>query len=127
MAIRSTLVNTGDKNSIDAARTMVHELRRIKTSLSGLATQATQVDILNLLTNIDTNIDSLLTSTELANWTLTAGNSIEYTYYAGVEGGNPSGTTTNVKTIVYKQGVTTIVTQTIAYNAADLVISITTA
>lgn len=56
-----------------------------------------------------------------------AGNSIEYTYYAGVEAGNPSGTTTNVKTIVYKTGVTTIITKTIAYDANDLVISITTA
>jgi NADH:ubiquinone oxidoreductase subunit D len=126
MSIRSTLVNTGDKNSIDAARTMVHELRRIKSSLTNIATSGLQSTMVSLLTNIDTNINSLLTSTELSNWETIVGNSKEFTYYAGVEPGNPSGTITNIKTIIYKQGVTTIITQTIAYNAADLVISIIT-
>ncbi len=75
---------------------------------------------------IDTNISSLLTSTELANWNLKAGNSTEYTYYTGIDTGNPSGSTSNVKLIVYKEGISTILTQTISYNASDLVISIVT-
>ena len=88
MAIRSTLVGTPDKNSIDAARTVTHELRRIKSALVNISTAPNQTSAINLLatidatlTTIDTNISSLLTSTELANWTLVAGNSIEYNYY----------------------------------------------
>jgi hypothetical protein len=133
MAIRSTLVGTPDKNSIDAARTVTHELRRIKSALVNVSTAPNQTSIINLLTTIDaslttidTNISSLLTSTDLANWTLVAGNSIEYTYYTGIAAGNPSGSTSNVETIVYKQGATTIITQTISYNASDLAISIIT-
>ena len=127
MAIRSTLVGTPDKNSIDAARTVTHELRRIKSALVNISTAPNQNSAINLLATIDTNIDSLLTSTELANWNLKAGNSTEYTYYTGtVIPCNPSGSTSNVQTIVYKQGATTIITQTISYNASDLVISIVT-
>lgn len=133
MAIRSTLVGTPDKNAIDSSRTIVHELRRIKSSLLNVSTAPNQSSSIALLTTIDaslttidTNISSLLTSTELANWTLTAGNSIEYNYYTGVAAGNPSGSTSNVETIVYKQGITTIITQTISYNGSDLVISIIT-
>lgn len=133
MAIRSTLVGTPDKNSIDAARTVTHELRRIKSALVNVSTAPNQTSTINLLTTIDaslatidTNISSLLTSTELANWNLKAGNSTEYTYYTGIDGGNPSGSTSNVRLITYKQGATTIITQTISYNASDLVISIVT-
>ncbi len=126
MAIRSTLVGTPDKNSIDAARTVTHELRRIKSALVNVSTAPNQTSAINLLATIDTNIDSLLTSTELANWNLKAGNSTEYTYYTGIDGGNPSGSTSNVRLITYKQGATTIITQTISYNAADLVISMVT-
>jgi hypothetical protein len=133
MAIRSTLVGTPDKNSIDAARTVTHELRRIKSALVNVSTAPNQTSIINLLTTIDaslttidTNISSLLTSTDLANWTLVAGNSIEYSYYTGIAPGNPSGSTSNVETIVYKQGATIIITQTISYNASDLAISIIT-
>ena len=133
MAIRSTLVGTPDKNSIDAARTVTHELRRIKSALVNVSTAPNQTSIINLLTtieihlnNISSDINSLLTSTNLANWTLEAGNSIEYNYYTGIAPGNPSGSTSNVETIVYKKGVLIVITQTISYNASDLAISIIT-
>jgi hypothetical protein len=88
-------------------------------ALSGLATEAT-------LQAIETGQDDLITLLEKANWTSVSGNSIEYAYYSGVAAGNPSGNTSNVETATYKTGVSTIFTQTFAYNAADLVISITT-
>ena len=50
------------------------------------------------------SLTSIENSTELSAWDITSGNSIEFTYYTGIEAGNPSGTTTNVKTKVYKRG-----------------------
>lgn len=107
---------------------LVDILRQLKKPVVavGSATEAKQDDAILLLTSIDTNVSNLLATQLRANWTVTIGNSIEYTYYAGVEAGNPSGTVTNIKTVVYKQGVTTMWTETIAYNAADLIISTTT-
>lgn len=55
---------------------------------------------------------------DLANFDLTVGNSKEVTYYSGVAAGNPSGNK-NVETIVYKTGVTTILTQTFTWDADD--------
>jgi hypothetical protein len=130
MSIRSTLVGTQDKNGLDAQRTVIHELRRIKTAIVqgalGDATAANQATMITALNSANTSLDNIELYSYRANWTTVIGNSIEYTYYAGVEAGNPTGATTNVKTIVYKTGITTIFTQTIAYNAADLVISIIT-
>jgi len=62
---------------------------------------------------------------ELSVWTSIPGNSIEYTYYTGIEAGNPSGTLTNPKIIAYKTGVAVIVTQTITYNNLDNELTIT--
>jgi hypothetical protein len=114
---------------------LVDILRQLKKpSLAvGSATEATLLLIEATLNSIESETQNItIAQTDLfnlmsrSNWTSSLGNSVEYTYYAGVEAGNPSGTTTNVKTVVYKTGVTTIFTQTIAYNAADLAISIVT-
>lgn len=100
---------------------LVDILRQLKkpSLAGGSATEATLASVYAVL-------GTLFDLTLKANWTSEIGNSTAYTYYAGIEAGNPSGTTTNIKTIAYKTGITTIFTQTIAYNAADLVISITT-
>lgn len=59
------------------------------------------------------------------NWDTVQNNSIAYTYYTGVEAGNPSGTATNVKTKEYKKAGKTIFTQTFTYNAADDILTVT--
>lgn len=114
---------------------LVDILRRLKKpSLAvGSATEATLLLIEATLNSIESETQNItIAQTDLfnlmsrSNWTSSLGNSVEYTYYAGIEAGNPTGTTTNVKTVVYKTGVTTIFTQTITYNAADLAISIVT-
>ena len=46
------------------------------------------------------------------------------TYYTGVVAGNPSGTTTNVATIVYTNSTSTLLTQTFTYNATDGLITL---
>ena len=79
---------------------------------SALATETTQ-----LLTAKEATL-------KLSTWTSIAGNSKEFTYYTGVEAGNPSGTA-NIKTVTYKTGATTVVTQTYAWDATDNVITIT--
>lgn len=64
---------------------------------------------------------------ELESFIEIPGNSIEVTYYAGVDTDNPSGNTNNIYTIVYKTGATVISTKTVAYNLSDNIISVTTA
>ena len=54
------------------------------------------------------------------------GNSREFVYYAGIEAGNPSGSTENVKTITYKKGSIVEATQTYTYDALNRVILIST-
>ncbi len=57
------------------------------------------------------------------NWTGTPGNRVEYVYYTGIEPENPSGTTGNVKQIVYRDGLNnTVLTINYEYDAQDNVI-----
>jgi hypothetical protein len=63
---------------------------------------------------------------ELESFVEIPGNSIEVTYYTGVDTDNPSGNTNNIYTIVYKTGLTVVSTKTIAYNLSDNIIKITT-
>ena len=72
------------------------------------------------------NLSAIKDYLEVQNWDNIAGNSLEFIYYAGIEAGNPSGSTSNVKNIIYKKGVSTEITKTLVYNASDKVISITT-
>lgn len=82
----------------------------------------------------DTTIDTLRVVLEnvvrnhliYSNWEFVAGNKKEFTYYSGVEAGNPSGTVDNIKTLVFKDGVGTVLTQTLAYDVSDRIITITT-
>jgi hypothetical protein len=58
-------------------------------------------------------------------WDTIPGNSTEFTYYLAVDlVNNPTGNK-NVQTIVYKRGVTTVVTKTFVWDADDDVVSIT--
>lgn len=98
---------------------LVDILRNVKRLDNNLTNMSSPTSVISILQSIETSIVN-------SNWAYLSGNSIEYTYYAGVEAGNPSGTTTNVKTAAFKTGVSTIFTQTFAYDANDLVISITT-
>lgn len=63
---------------------------------------------------------------EIEIWDKIPGNSIVFTYYAGVEAGNPSGNK-NVKIADYQTAAVSQFTQTFAYDADDDVISITAA
>lgn len=89
-----------------------------------LLREALTVDGLKIVGTIATGTLATESTLQLSVWDAIPGNSIEMTYYTGVEAGNPSGTTTNVKTIVYKEGVTTIVTKTLTYNSVDDVLTI---
>ncbi len=109
----------------------------IVAALDKVATETTLVAINDLLTSslgtiesllqdIETGQDDLTTLLQRANWTSIPGNSIEINYYAGVSAGNPSGNTSNIETTVYKTGASVIFTQTMTYNASDLIISVST-
>ena len=77
----------------------------------------------NLIDLLSQSFFNNIASTE--NFNLTSGNVIEITYYTGIEPGNPSGTTTNIETVIYKSGSTTVVTKTLEYDANDNLIKIT--
>ena len=78
----------------------------------------------NIVTLFNYLTQNIFDSTTIENFNLTPGNIIEITYYTGVEPGNPSGTT-NIKTVIYKSGSTTIATKTLEYDASDNIIKIT--
>jgi hypothetical protein len=123
MSIRSTLVATPDRNGLDAQRTATHELRRIKSaviqSAEGQATEAKQDLILTALNSLS---ELFLAS----NWSSVIGNTITYSYYTGIEIGNPSGNTNNVETAEYSDGTGLIYTQTFTYDSSDNVLTIVT-
>jgi hypothetical protein len=59
------------------------------------------------------------------NWTVVAGNFQEFEYYAGIEAGNPSGTTDNMKSIKnFTASSELISTQIYEYDILDRVIKI---
>lgn len=60
----------------------------------------------------------------LADWDKVAGNSKEFIYYSGIEAGNPSGSTSNVKQILFKTGSLVLISQTVSYNEFNQVIKI---
>lgn len=62
--------------------------------------------------------------TERQAWTKIVGNTVEYTYYSGVEAGNPSGTE-NIKEIIYKKHDVIIFTQLYSWNESDNPLKIT--
>ena len=59
-------------------------------------------------------------STLRSNWTKRDGYSQEISYFTGVETRNPSGTTTNVDTITYKDADGVVIfSEQLTYNAVD--------
>lgn len=86
----------------------------------------TRTIVYNLLYPVLSTTSILEDFGELANFDMIPGNNINITYYPGIDGGNPSGNTNNIYTIVYTTGATVIATKTLSYNAADNVISVIT-
>ena len=68
-------------------------------------------------------LDSIEENTKREAWTTVIGNSIAYTYYAGVTPANPSGAA-NLETAVHSDGGGVVYTQTFSYNANNEVVSI---
>lgn len=69
-------------------------------------------------------LTGMASTLDLANWTTIEGNSMQISYYAGVDDNNPSGSTDNVQYIAYLEGATTVLTKEYIYDANDRVISI---
>lgn len=84
-----------------------------------------QLRNLQLLAGQVTTSQELLLIVQREGWTLIAGNSLDITYFAGVDARNPSGSTTNVDTIEYVDSSGVVLTQEFTYNADDLVTNIT--
>ena len=65
----------------------------------------------------------LIAQRQMSKWTNSVGNSLVIEYYTGVEAGNPSGTTTNIKFLRYNDKKDkTILRKELQYNGADLII-----
>ena len=58
-------------------------------------------------------------------WCAIPGNSVDISYFAGVVARNPSGSTDNEDTILYKSNGVTMITQVFTYNLADGITNIT--
>ncbi len=74
---------------------------------------------------LDAKVNKLTSLTSRETWQYQTGNSLAFTYYSGVVTGNPSGNT-NVESIAYMTGVTTVFTQTFTYDANDNVLTLVT-
>ncbi len=110
---------------------MREDIKQINKALqcacqSNEANLAALTAINNRLTLIDTSLNNIESYTNRQAWGDIPGNSVVTTYYSGVAAGNPSGSTSNIQTITYLTGATTVFTKTVAYNADDLIVSITT-
>lgn len=110
--------------------------RKILTQLDALKEIVSiSRDQLNAVAGTDPNSSSLsdaegqalvgMASTlDLANWTNTEGNSMQISYYAGVDANNPSGNVDNVQYTAYAQQGTTILTKEYIYDINDRIITI---
>ena len=64
----------------------------------------------------------------IQTWVSNPNHSVNIVYYTGVESGNPSGSTSNIKTVTYvDDGGNDIIIQTLTYSAADLLLTVTAA
>jgi hypothetical protein len=126
MSTRSNLASGYIVNQKDSLNRVVHELRELARKIAGLqvtivnngsATEAT-LQLVEGNTADSANIGEL----QLYDvWDKIPGNSKEFTWIDGNVGSNRL-----VSVIVYKTGVTTVMTQTLAYDpVTDEVISIT--
>lgn len=71
-------------------------------------------------------LETIATNTTRENWNTVVGNTVTFSYYAGIAGGNPSGNTSNVETAVYSNGAGTAFTNTFTYDANDNILTIVT-
>jgi hypothetical protein len=105
---------------LDALKTGI-----VTNAPAGASTSALQTTGNNSLSSLDTKATTNNTYTSYEVWDAIPGNSKEFTYYSGEVAGNPSGNTDNIQTIVYKTGVSTILTRTFTYNSSDNILTIT--
>lgn len=127
---------TNESNTVDGINKASKELRQIhnrilsldsssslnNTLLSNIESELSSIN--SYVSSIETEVVAMSLSLTYTNWDSTAGNSLEFIYYAGIEPGNPSGSTDNVKQIIYKKGVSTELTKEFSYNSANKVVSI---
>ena len=92
--------------------------------LNNLALEVTLQDVNLNVDDLERSSLAIENYTNLSAWDAVAGNSKEFTYYSGVSAENPSGEK-NVESIIYKTGITTIVTRTFTWDADDDVLTIT--
>jgi hypothetical protein len=92
--------------------------------LNNLALEVTLQDVNLNVDDLERSNVAIENYTNLDVWDSVAGNSKEFTYYSGISAENPSGEK-NVESIIYKTGVTTVVTRTFTWDADDDVLSIT--
>lgn len=99
----------------DSLKKIIIELQRIlkdiEVAAGGDASEAKQDDIISEL--------------KLEGWTNTPDNSQEFVYYIEGEIGNPSDDINNVKYIIYKEGINTVITKTFTYDENNNVLTIT--
>jgi len=63
---------------------------------------------------------------QYANWEFLKGNEKLFTYYTGIVAGNPSGNTSNIETIRFRNATLTYITQTLTYDINDNILNIIT-
>lgn len=104
---------------------MREEIKHIVNALKCVcAGNQTATDSLAELQSILTELENIGISIDLTNFELTPGNSKEITYWGAADGTyNPSGNK-NIDTIVYKTGVTTVLTQKFTWDLADDLVKI---
>lgn len=106
----------------------INDLFGSALSGSGFATEAKQQEIINKVEEVNQKAGEILTLTDLELWEYTAGNSKEFVYYTqsipGSDPDNLSGSDKNIKFIIYKQGVSTVITQQLFFDNLNRIVKI---
>lgn len=117
------LPNPNNNNStvrhteLSALVDILRNIKRLENNLSNMSSPTSLISVLQ-------SIESVLIN---ANWSSIPGNSITYSYYAGIDPvNNPSGNINNLETISYISGGGTVFTQTISYDLNNNVTAIVT-
>lgn len=109
---------------------LIQAINIYKELLNGNGADLTNVEA--SLTSIDTSLNTIETNStstdeilKRANWTKLLNNSIENVFYVGIEAGNPSGSTDNIKEVIYKTSNVQVFKEVITYDASDNILTIT--
>jgi len=124
----------GQRDSADSTSVVLSNqqevfLSNISRKIDGIANRDTNTGVATANTLRVVQEDLVRDHTVQANWEFVAGNSKEMTYYPtsvpGTDPNNPSGNE-NLQTVVFKQGVSTIITQTFTYDTSDRIVTLVT-